>query len=148
MGARKRVSYYAVAVGRKVGVFLSWEECRLQVDGHSGARFKAFPTKRQAEAFVRSGGVEGSPPPPSSGAWSNAVGDAHLTQALARFTRWWWRWYYATTTVPAYVQLRAPLLALAEQRQDDCPARVCGCALHVLQQTGVHRITAGGRWVG
>jgi viroplasmin and RNaseH domain-containing protein len=79
MGTRKRVSYYAVAVGRKVGVFLSWEECRRQVEGHSGARFKAFPTKRQAEAFVRSGGLLGKPPPPSTGAWSTAAADAHLT---------------------------------------------------------------------
>jgi len=79
MGTCKKVSYYAVAEGRKVGVFLSWEECRRQVDGHSGARYKAFPTKRQAEAFVRSGGkVGGKPPPPppsSSGAWSMPAAD-------------------------------------------------------------------------
>ncbi len=42
--------YYVVWEGRSTGVFDSWEECKLQTEGHPGARYKAFPTK---EAAVR-----------------------------------------------------------------------------------------------
>ncbi len=47
--------YYAVKHGRKPGVYDSWAACKAQVDGFSGATFKSFPTKQEAEAFV--GGV-------------------------------------------------------------------------------------------
>ncbi|KAG8347472.1 putative Caulimovirus viroplasmin RNase H [Trypanosoma vivax] len=46
--------YYAVAVGRKVGVFRTWEECQQQVSGFSGARHKSFSTLEDAERFVES----------------------------------------------------------------------------------------------
>ncbi|MCH5264930.1 MAG: ribonuclease H family protein [Lachnospiraceae bacterium] len=44
--------FYAVKAGRKTGIFLTWEECREQVEGFSGAAFQGFPTKEQAEAFL------------------------------------------------------------------------------------------------
>lgn len=45
--------YYAVRCGRSTGVFFSWAECQKQVTGFSGAVFKSFTTKEEAEAFVR-----------------------------------------------------------------------------------------------
>lgn len=44
--------YYAVSKGRKMGVFNSWTECKAQVDGFSGAIYKKFNTRKEAEAFV------------------------------------------------------------------------------------------------
>ncbi|KAK6043237.1 hypothetical protein COOONC_19258 [Cooperia oncophora] len=44
--------YYAVANGRKVGVYGSWDECRAQVDGFSQARYKKFVSKSEALAFI------------------------------------------------------------------------------------------------
>ena len=44
--------YYAVKKGRKPGVYGTWAECKKQVDGFSGATYKSFTTKQEAEAFV------------------------------------------------------------------------------------------------
>lgn len=44
--------FYAVKQGRKPGVYTSWTDCKMQVDGFSGASYKSFPTKQEAEAFV------------------------------------------------------------------------------------------------
>ncbi|WP_300410798.1 ribonuclease H family protein [Lagierella sp.] len=44
--------YYAVKTGRKPGIYSSWEECKKQIDGYSGAVFKKFKTKKEADAFV------------------------------------------------------------------------------------------------
>ncbi|XP_047701086.1 ribonuclease H1 isoform X1 [Prionailurus viverrinus] len=45
--------FYAVKRGRKAGVFLTWSECRAQVDRFPAARFKKFATEEEAWAFVR-----------------------------------------------------------------------------------------------
>lgn len=48
-------SYYAVAIGRKKGVFNTWTECLKSVNKYPGAKFKKFPTKIEAERFVKKG---------------------------------------------------------------------------------------------
>ncbi|XP_024408207.2 ribonuclease H1 isoform X2 [Desmodus rotundus] len=48
--------FYAVRRGRKAGVFLTWDECREQVDRFPAARFKKFATEKEAWAFVRNPG--------------------------------------------------------------------------------------------
>ncbi len=44
--------YYAVAKGRETGVFTSWKECEKQIKGFSGALYKSFKTKEEAEAVM------------------------------------------------------------------------------------------------
>ena len=44
--------YYAVRVGRNVGIYTTWADCEAQVKGYSGAQYKSFPTKEEAEHFV------------------------------------------------------------------------------------------------
>lgn len=44
--------YYAVRAGRKTGIFLNWDECKKQVAGFSGASYKSFTTKEEAQAFL------------------------------------------------------------------------------------------------
>ncbi len=44
--------WYAVRVGRQPGVYTTWDECKNQTAGFSGAVFKAFPTREEAEAFL------------------------------------------------------------------------------------------------
>lgn len=44
--------YYAVARGRKPGIYLSWPECEQQVMKYSGSLFKKFSTQDEAENFV------------------------------------------------------------------------------------------------
>ncbi|XP_031322360.2 ribonuclease H1 isoform X1 [Camelus dromedarius] len=52
-GCHGLAMFYAVRRGRKAGVFLSWNECRAQVDRFPAARFKKFATEEEAWAFVR-----------------------------------------------------------------------------------------------
>ena len=47
--------YYTVWVGRQIGVFDSWDECKQQVEGFQGAKYKGFPTREAAEAAFKSG---------------------------------------------------------------------------------------------
>ena len=37
--------YYAVRIGRKSGIYRSWDECKRQVDGFPYAKFKSFLTE-------------------------------------------------------------------------------------------------------
>ena len=52
--------YYAVAKGRVAGIYLSWAECKKQIDHFSGAVYKSFPTEEEAKEFIElaSGGKE------------------------------------------------------------------------------------------
>lgn len=47
--------YYAVKNGVKPGIYTSWNECKLQVDGYKGAIYKSFKTHTEAEDFVNNG---------------------------------------------------------------------------------------------
>ncbi len=49
--------YYAVASGRTIGVFLTWDECNRAVKGYKNASYKKFDTKQEAEEFVANNGV-------------------------------------------------------------------------------------------
>lgn len=44
--------FYGVRVGRKVGVYETWKECQKQTVHFSGAEFKSFPTREEAEEWV------------------------------------------------------------------------------------------------
>eukprot|EP00878_Enallax_costatus_P029410 GHUV01031889.1.p1 GENE.GHUV01031889.1~~GHUV01031889.1.p1 ORF type:complete len:248 (+),score=60.67 GHUV01031889.1:79-822(+) len=46
--------YYAVRVGRKPGVYNTWDECRIQVDGYPKAVYKGFSSAAEAQSFVGS----------------------------------------------------------------------------------------------
>ena len=45
-------NFYAVKRGRLTGLFSTWDECKQQVDGFSGAVFKGFPTEEEARAWL------------------------------------------------------------------------------------------------
>jgi ribonuclease HI len=47
--------YYAVFKGRKTGIFTSWEECDEHITGFSGALYKSFKTREEAEAALELG---------------------------------------------------------------------------------------------
>lgn len=46
--------YYAVAKGKTPGIYFTWNDCKAQVDGFSGAVYKSFPSLREAELFIES----------------------------------------------------------------------------------------------
>ena len=44
--------FYAVQHGKVPGVYRTWEECKAQVHGYSGAVYKSFPTAEEAMNYV------------------------------------------------------------------------------------------------
>ena len=44
--------FYAVAVGLQTGIFTSWAETQPLVRGYSGAKYKKFETRDEAQAFL------------------------------------------------------------------------------------------------
>ena len=50
--------YYAVKVGKSVGIYNNWEDCKKQVTGFSGAIYKSFPTLEEAKNYLNNGNIE------------------------------------------------------------------------------------------
>lgn len=48
--------YYAVARGKTPGIYLSWADCKAQVEQYSGAVYKGFETITEAEEFIKKAG--------------------------------------------------------------------------------------------
>ena len=51
--------YYAVRRGRKTGIYTSWSDCQSQIHGFSGAEYKSFSSREEAEEYL---GAEVAPP--------------------------------------------------------------------------------------
>ena len=51
--------FYAVQAGRKPGVYADWDSAQKQVLGFKGPKHKSFPTRTEAEAYVRQGDALG-----------------------------------------------------------------------------------------
>lgn len=50
---RNAPSYYAVAKGKNVGIYKTWNECRQNTHGVSNATFKKFSNMSDAQSFIR-----------------------------------------------------------------------------------------------
>ncbi|MDD4931396.1 MAG: RNase H1/viroplasmin domain-containing protein [Candidatus Colwellbacteria bacterium] len=46
-------NFYAVLKGRVPGIYTDWNECKKQTDGFSGPVFRKFPTRGEAEKFLK-----------------------------------------------------------------------------------------------
>ena len=55
--AKKKNNFYAVKQGKNPGIYKTWDECKAQVEGFSGALYKGFSTRKEAEIYL-SGNVE------------------------------------------------------------------------------------------
>lgn len=47
--------FYVVWQGRTCGIFVHWNECKAQVDGFEGAKYKSFETKQEADKAFTDG---------------------------------------------------------------------------------------------
>ncbi len=54
--------YYAVRKGKQTGIFHTWAECKAVVDGYSGAQYKSFTSKQEAEQYIGTGAVQNTVP--------------------------------------------------------------------------------------
>ena len=50
--AKKKNNFYAVKNGKNPGIYKTWDECRAQVEGFSGALYKGFTTRTEAERYL------------------------------------------------------------------------------------------------
>ncbi|CAG8623537.1 7001_t:CDS:1, partial [Scutellospora calospora] len=50
---KSKPGYYAVRVGRRQGIYLTWKDCKTQVNGFSNAKYKKFDYKDQAEQYIK-----------------------------------------------------------------------------------------------
>ena len=71
-------SYYAVAKGKTIGIFSTWNECQDQIKGFKGAIFKKFSSQIEAEQFITE--KSGKPFP---GANSSEVNNSCLNEPCA-----------------------------------------------------------------
>ena len=46
------MKYYAVKVGRRPGIYSTWQECKAQVDGYPQAQYKKFASEGEALDFI------------------------------------------------------------------------------------------------
>ncbi|RDY24657.1 RNase H [Romboutsia maritimum] len=44
--------FYAVKKGKNIGIYNTWDECKNQVNGFSGAQYKSFKTLDEAKNYV------------------------------------------------------------------------------------------------
>ena len=45
-------NFYVVLVGRTPGIYTNWEDCKAQVNGYKGSKFKGFTTMEQAQQYI------------------------------------------------------------------------------------------------
>uniref|UniRef100_A0A1B0D8C2 Ribonuclease H1 n=1 Tax=Phlebotomus papatasi TaxID=29031 RepID=A0A1B0D8C2_PHLPP len=55
-----KMPFYAVAKGKTPGVYKTWDECKANVNGFSGARYKKFSTLPECHKFIEQEGVSAS----------------------------------------------------------------------------------------
>lgn len=46
-------NFYAVAVGRNVGIYRTWDEAKVQVSGYPNAKYKGFSAEKDAIKFIQ-----------------------------------------------------------------------------------------------
>ena len=51
-------AYYAVAVGKRPGIYSSWAAAEEHVSGFSGAKFRRFSARKEAENYMKQAAVE------------------------------------------------------------------------------------------
>lgn len=51
--------FYAVKIGRKIGVYTNWNDCKKQIHKYPKAKYKSFLTLEEAEKYSNTKGVKG-----------------------------------------------------------------------------------------
>ena len=44
--------YYVVIKGRTPGIYQNWEDCKAQVNGFKGAKYKGFKSIQEAQQYI------------------------------------------------------------------------------------------------
>jgi len=46
------MKFYAVRVGRRPGIYSTWDACQKEVKGFPGAMYKSFTSEEDAQVFI------------------------------------------------------------------------------------------------
>lgn len=49
----QKKKFYAVRTGLQPGIYLTWDDCKRQVDGYPKAEYKSFSTRQEAEDYLK-----------------------------------------------------------------------------------------------
>ncbi|CAG8497117.1 4094_t:CDS:2 [Dentiscutata heterogama] len=49
--------FYVVYVGKTLGIYMSWQECKEQISNNSVTRNKKFTDKKEVQLFMKSSGI-------------------------------------------------------------------------------------------
>ncbi|MDD4198513.1 MAG: RNase H1/viroplasmin domain-containing protein, partial [Paludibacter sp.] len=52
--AKSKNKFFVVWDGKEPGIYKSWEECKQQIHGYAGAKYKAFETEAEAKEAMLS----------------------------------------------------------------------------------------------
>ncbi|OAV66927.1 Ribonuclease H [Bacteroidales bacterium Barb6XT] len=58
MVKEKKSKFYVVWNGVTPGIYATWGDCKLQVEGYEGAKYKSFPTREEAAEALENGYFE------------------------------------------------------------------------------------------
>ena len=81
MSAKK---FYAVAKGRKPGIYTNWPEAKSQIDGFAGALYKGFATYKEAEEWLKKPVLR--PASPGKGPETTRAHDVHDKNRVTIYT--------------------------------------------------------------
>lgn len=73
MGRNSNKAYYAVARGKNVGVYNSWQDCSANTQGVSNSRYKKFSSEADAVSFINANSASGSSGLGTSGSGSSGT---------------------------------------------------------------------------
>ena len=77
-GSVNKQKFYVVWKGRQTGIFGSWAECEAQVKGYTGAEYKAFDSRPEAERALAAPYSDYKGKPASSQKWLFALAKPEL----------------------------------------------------------------------
>jgi ribonuclease HI len=83
MGKKPKKVAYVVRRGRNPGVYLTWDECKSQVDGYQGNDYCGYYTLHEAEAAWQKHCSEQDAEAPFQTQFSNS--GSHLHEATNNF---------------------------------------------------------------
>lgn len=78
--------YYAVKKGRQTGIYTSWPDCQQQITGYSGAVYKSFASKAQAQEWLTKEATPNSESATQSNILSTTKDDCQTLNIIQLYT--------------------------------------------------------------
>ena len=84
MGSAPTKKYYAVRKGLNPGIYNTWDECRKNVIGFSGAIYKSFTSLEEAKSFMNGGSSTADLEVAGNSATGQGKGNAEVNSVVAK----------------------------------------------------------------